>query len=234
MEASSYGEGRRNLLRGVEWTWFCLLKLQWQNDIQLLSRRAKRGLHSPRMETDTYRLVRVRKGRRNLQWGVEWTWFCLLSSCRARLDIQLLSRGGGGEQRGVCTRQPIKCDTCKCQSKPYKVYKETEIDTWTTQGRHLTQPNITQYVGLTEMPVSSTSVLRLLCSCLNIPSPSVNGCQETRNKVADTIVYSDNSDMNTKQEELQEKLIVTGGDFNVVSIEYEGMYNNAKMCWLCC
>ena len=58
-------------------------------DIQLLSRGAKRGLHSPRMETDTYRLVRVGKGRtnlqwdvgkgrRNLQWGVEWTWFCLL------------------------------------------------------------------------------------------------------------------------------------------------------------
>ena len=137
------------------------------------------------------------EGRRNLQWGVEWIRFCLLSSCLGRMTFSFSS----GEQRGVCTRQQIKCDTCKCQSKPYKVYKETEIDTRTTQGRHLAQPNITQYVGLTEMPVSSTS-LQLLCSCLNIPS-----LQKTRNKVADTIVYSDKSDMNTKQEEPQEKLI---------------------------
>ena len=112
------------------------------------------------------------------------------------------------------------------KSNKHNLYTETDTDTHTHRGRRSAQPNITLHVGLTKLPISTTS-LRLICSCLHIPPPSVNGCQKTSNKVADSIVDTNESDMHTKREQLKEINRIRGADSNIINIQSDGMYNNA-------
>ena len=142
-----------------------------------------------RPEADTYRLVHMGKLEEMMNKG--WSEH---ASSHPRFNGRLIFNFPAEEQRGVCTRQQLKCNK-------HNLY--TETDTHTHRGRRSAQPNITLHVGLTKLPVSTTS-LRLICSCLHIPPPSVSGCQKTSNKVADSIVDTNESDMHTKREQLKE------------------------------
>ena len=174
-----------------------------------------------RPEADTYRLVHMGKLEEMMNKG--WSEH---ASSHPRCKGRLLFNFPAEEQRGVCTRQQLKCNTCNYKSNKHNLYTETDTDTHTHRGRRSAQPNITLHVGLTKLPISTTS-LRLICSCLLIPPPSVSGCQKTSNKVADSIVDTNESDMHTKREQLKEINRIRGADSNIINIQSDGMYNNA-------
>ena len=148
------------------------------------------------------------------------------ASSHPRCKGRLLFNFPAEKQRGVCTRQQLKCNTCNYKSNKHNLYTETDTDTHTHRGRCSAQPNITLHVGLTKLPTSTTS-LRLICSRLLIPPPSVSGCQKTSNKVADSIVDTNESDMHTKREQLKEINRIREADSNIINIQSDGMYNNA-------
>ena len=115
-----------------------------------------------RPEADAYRLVHMGKLEDMMNKGRSEH-----ASAYPRCKGRLIFNFPAEEQRGVCTRQQLKCNTCNYKSNKHNLYTETDTDTHTHRGRRSAQPNITLHVGLTKLPISTTRTLH----CVTSPRP---------------------------------------------------------------
>ena len=77
-----------------------------------------------RPEADSYRLVHMGKLEEMMNMG--WREY---ASSHPRCKGRLIFNCPAEEQREVCTRQQLKCNTCNYKSNKHNLY--TETDTYT-------------------------------------------------------------------------------------------------------
>ena len=60
-------------------------------------------------------------------WGSWKIWWSEHASAYPRCKGRLIFNFPAEEQKGVCTRQQLKCNTCNYKSKTHNLYTETDV-----------------------------------------------------------------------------------------------------------
>ena len=98
-------------------------------------------------ESDCYRLFHTGKLWEMFNW-VSREHRYIRRSCPGSFDFDYQAE----EQRGLCWRETVVCDTCSYRSKPFSLYKEIETG---KKGRKAATANVGLNVALTQTSVGA-------------------------------------------------------------------------------
>lgn len=128
------------------------------------------------------------------------------------------------ERRGLGTRLRLKCNTCTHVSKMYSLYVEVESG---SRGRKAAAINYGLQIGLSQTPIGSSSLRKILMST-NTPPPAESSLQKTSNTIMQKVITLNKSDMKKRCKKLVDINKLRGAKSSkTIGIQCDGMYNNA-------
>lgn len=125
---------------------------------------------------------------------------------------------------GLGCRVRLVCPKCHYRSSMYSLFEE--VATTGTPGRKAAKMNRGIHVGLSQAPISVTSIRRILTSA-NMKAPSHWGMQKQANKVCDKIAETNLNDLRSRRRRLREINKYRGKPGHLVDLEIDGTYNNS-------
>ena len=139
--------------------------------------------------------------------------------CQGNLQCDLDNE----QKRGFSSRMNLICTSCNYKSRTFNLYEELETK---KPGRKPSKINTGIHVGLSQTPIASTSLRKIILSG-NMQVPAASSLQNTANKVMKRIKQVNTKDMQRRREEIVEINRLRGKDNpESVSLQMDGMYNN--------
>ena len=125
--------------------------------------------------------------------------------------------------RGVCKEMSLKCDRCSFKTEyPRPLY---HYDSTFEKGRPAAAPNKSLQVALARQGIGPKGLIDLIHG-MHMEAPALSGLYKSGAQTTDILVNTNQRDMSSKLEEVQQTNIRMGRPKNLISLEADGMYNN--------